>query len=309
MELLKMERRQVDLEDLLAFLRIVETGSLSRAAERLGISKSIVSRRLSDLEACLSAKLVTRGARGAKPTELGQAYYAKAANVWAGLEAANEMVAESVSEIAGKLRISAPLSFGIQRLTGVLAAFAMRYPNVELDVSFEDRSVDLVGGGFDLAIRIGNLTDSSLIARRLGSVHRALVGSPDYLAAHGWPEQPRDLTRHRALFYANAGAAERWRFKVGDGWEHVAVQARLRADNGEMLRDAAIAGLGLAILPDFIVGSAIGQGRLEILLPNYPIESAGLYAVMPPGRAVTARVRGLVSYLASSRSLSNEDEI
>jgi DNA-binding transcriptional LysR family regulator len=305
MELHKVERPQVDLADLLAFLRIVETGSLSRAAERLGLSKSIVSRRLSDLETCLSAKLVTRGARGAKATELGQAYYARAANILAGLEAANEMVAESVSEIAGKLRISAPLSFGIQRLTGVLAAFAQKYPKVELDVSFEDRAVDLVGGGFDLAIRIGNLTDSSLVARRLGSVHRALVGSPGYLAANGRPVKLHDLTRHKALFYANSGAAERWRFKVGDGWEHVAMQARMRADNGEMLRDAAIAGLGLAILPDFITDEAVAKGQLEILEPDHPIEPAGLYALMPPGRAVTARVRGLVTYLVNASAVSS----
>jgi DNA-binding transcriptional LysR family regulator len=288
MELHKVERPQVDLADLLAFLRIVETGSLSRAAERLGLSKSIVSRRLSDLETCLSAKLVTRGARGAKATELGQAYYARAANILAGLEAANEMVAESVSEIAG-----------------VLAAFAQKYPKVELDVSFEDRAVDLVGGGFDLAIRIGNLTDSSLVARRLGSVHRALVGSPGYLAANGRPVKLHDLTRHKALFYANSGAAERWRFKVGDGWEHVAMQARMRADNGEMLRDAAIAGLGLAILPDFITDEAVAKGQLEILIPDHPIEPAGLYALMPPGRAVTARVRGLVTYLVNASAVSS----
>jgi DNA-binding transcriptional LysR family regulator len=305
MELLKLERSQVDLADLLAFLRIVETGSLSRAAERLGLSKSIISRRLSDLEACLSAKLITRGARGAKPTELGLAYYAQAANVLAGLEAANEMVAASVSEIAGKLRITAPLSFGVLRLTKVLASFARTYPMVELDVSFDDKAVDLVGGGFDLAIRIGNPADSSLVARKLGTIHRVLVGSPDYLAVHGRPDQPRDLTRHKALLYANAGAAERWRFRMGEGWEHVAVRARLRTDNGEMLRDAAVAGLGLAILPDFIAGSAITSGNLEILLANHPIEPAGLYAVMPPGRAVTARVRGLVDYLAGPNGVSS----
>ncbi|MDE2239754.1 MAG: LysR family transcriptional regulator [Rhodospirillales bacterium] len=292
-----MERLRVDLADLQVFLRVVETGSLSRAAERLNLSKSIVSRRLSNLETCLAARLITRGARGAQPTELGQAYYARAANILAGLEAANEMVATSVADIAGKLRITAPLSFGIRRLTGVFAAFAAAHPRVELDISFEDKPADLITGGYDLAVRIGNPTDSSLVARRVGSVERYLVGSPAYLAMHGRPIQPRDLSRHQALLYVNEGKAERWRFRQGESWEYVAMHTRLRSDNGEMLRDAAINGLGLAKLPDFIVDEAVLSGALEVLLPDYPLEGAGIFTMMPPGRAVTARVRGLIEFL------------
>lgn len=289
--------------DVLAFRRIVETGSLSRAAERLGVSKSIVSRRLSNLEAGLAAKLVTRGARGAQPTEVGQSYYARISDVFAGLEAANEMVAEAVSDIAGPLRMTAPVSFGIQYLAPALAAFAQRHKRVELDVSFEDRAVDLAGGGFDLGIRIGNLMDSSLVARKLGTMRRVLAGSPFYLAEHGRPRHPDDLARHKVLVYANAGVAERWRFLVEGEWEHVQVQGRLRADNGEMLREAACAGLGLVILPKFIAAPALDSGELEVLLPEYPLAEGGVFAVMPPGRAVTARVRGLVEFLAAWNGL------
>lgn len=291
-----MERLRVDLADLQVFLQVVETGSLSRAAERLNLSKSIVSRRLSNLETRLAARLITRGARGTQPTELGQAYYARAANILAGLEAANEMVAASVADIAGKLRVTAPLSFGIRRLTGIFTAFAAAHPRVELDISFEDKPADLITGGYDLAIRIGNPTDSSLVARRVGSIQRYLVGSPAYLEAYGRPVQPRDLSRHQALLYANAGTAERWRFRQGESWEYVAMHTRLRSDNGEMLRDAAIDGLGLAKLPDFLVDEAVSSGALEVLLPDYPLEGAGIFAMMPPGRAVTARVRGLIEF-------------
>lgn len=294
-----MERSPVDLSDVLAFLRIVETGSLSRAADRLGMSKSIVSRRLASLEANLGARLITRGARGAQPTEVGQAYYARAVNALAGLEAAHEMVAEAVSEIAGPLRLAAPLSFGVEHLAPALAAFVRQHPRVELDASFEDRPIDLVGGGFDLGIRIGNLADSALVARKLGTIARLVLASPAYLTEHGTPGHPRDLTRHQVLLYSNAGTAEQWRFKVDGVWEHVRVRGRLRADNGEMLREAACAGLGLVILPSFIARPALNDGRLSVVLAEFPLEPAGLYAVMPPGRATTARVRALMEFLAA----------
>jgi len=289
-----MERSSVDLLDVLAFVRVVETGGFSRAAERMGMAKSIVSRRVARLEEQLGARLLTRSAQGASPTDVGQAYFERAANVLAELEAAEEVVAEAVTQIAGPIRLSAPLSFGVQHLSPALAEFAAEHPKVELDISFEDRPVDLVGGGYDLAVRIGALKDSALIARRIAPVRKVAVASPAYLVRRGRPEHPRDLAGHDILLYAN----ETWRFRVGKGWDYAKGQPRLRADNGEMLRAAAVAGLGICILPSFIAAPGFEAGTLEPLLRDFPLEESGLYAVMP-GRATTARVRALVDFLTT----------
>lgn len=295
--LLYMERSNVDIIDVVAFVGVVETGAFARAAERMGVAKSILSRRVARLEEQLGAKLLTRSARGASPTDIGQAYFERASNILADLEAAQEVVAEAVTQVAGTIRLSAPLSFGTQYLAPALAEFAKLHPKVELDVSLEDRKVDLIGGGYDLAIRIGRLADSSLIARRIAPVRAAVLASPDYLDRRSRPKTPQDLNGHDLLFYANAGIGQQWRFKIGGRWETVRGRIRLRADNGEMLREAACSGLGIVILPTFIASSAIEAGKLEVLLPGYPLDESGLHVVMPPGRATTARVRALVDFL------------
>lgn len=259
------------------------------------MSKSIVSRRVARLEEQLGARLLTRSAQGAQPTDAGQAYFERASNVLAELEAAQEVVAEAVTQVAGPIRLTAPLSFGTAYLAPALADFAAAYPRVELDVSFEDHLVDLVGGGFDLAVRMGALEDSALIARRIAPARRVVVGSPAYLDRRGRPAQPRDLSEHDILLYRQ----EHWRFRVGERWETVRVRPRLRANNGEMLRAAAVAGLGLCILPTFIAAPALEAGELEVVLRDHPLPIGGLHAVMPPGRAVTARVRALVDFLAA----------
>lgn len=293
-----MEHPNVDLMDVLAFVRVVETGAFARAGERMGISKSIVSRRVARLEEQLGAKLLTRTARGAQPTGIGQAYFERASNILAELEAAREVVAEAVTQVAGPIRMSAPLSFGTEYLAPALADFAKLHPKVELDVSLEDRKVDLAGGGYDLAIRIGNLADSSLIARRITTIRAAILASPDYLAARGRPDHPRDLNGHDLLVYTNLGPSQQWRLKIEGKWETIRGNVRLRADNGEMLREAACAGLGIVILPTFIAAPAIEKGALEVLLRDHPLEESGLHVVMPPGRAATARIRALVDFLA-----------
>src|SRR3954470_12771798 len=235
-----MERSSVDLLDVLAFVRVVESGAFSRAAERMGMAKSILSRRVARLEEQLGARLLTRTARGAQPTDVGQAYFERAANVLAELEAAEEVVAAAATRIAGPIRLSAPLSFGVMHLAPVLADFAAEHPEVELDISFDDRNVDLVAGGYDLAVRIGALKDSALIARRIAPVRAVALASPAYLAAHGHPERPRDLADHDLLYYGN----ETWRFRTpAGGWEVARGRVRMRADNGDMLRAAAEAGL------------------------------------------------------------------
>lgn len=293
MVLRNMERSSPDLVDVLAFVRVAETGSFARAAERMGLSKPVLSRRVARLEGQLGARLLTRTARGAQPTQVGQAYYERAAAILADLEAAQEVVAQAVTQIAGPIRLSAPLSFGIAYLAPALADFAMAHPAVELDIEFEDRQVDLVGGGYDLAVRIGRLADSALIARRIAPVRKHVIASPAYLAAHGRPARPADLAGHAILVYGN----EQWRFRVGERWETIRVQARMRTNNGEMLRAAAVAGLGICMLPSFIAAPALEAGSVEVILRDFAVEEGALHAVMPPGRATTARVRALVDFL------------
>ena len=290
-----MERSAPDLVDVLAFVRVAETGSFAAAAERMGLSKPVLSRRVARLEERLGARLLTRSARGAQPTGVGQAYYERAAAILADLEAAQEVVAEAVTQVAGPIRLTAPLSFGIAHLAPALADFAEAHPAVELDIGFEDRAVDLVGGGYDLAVRIGRLADSSLVARRIAPVRRVLVASPAYLDARGRPERLADLAGHDGLVYRN----EPWRFRVEGRWEAARFAVRLRADNGEMLRTAAEAGLGIALLPSFIAAPAIEAGTVAVILRDFPLQEGALHAVMPPGRAVTARVRALVDFLVA----------
>ncbi|MGQ0588889.1 MAG: LysR family transcriptional regulator [Sphingosinicella sp.] len=288
-----MERSATDLVDVLAFVRVAETGSFARAAERMGLSKPVLSRRVARLEEQLGARLLTRSARGAQPTDIGEAYYARAANILAELEAAEEVVAEAVTQIAGPIRLTAPLSFGITHLAPALADFAAAHPRVELDISLEDRTVDLTEGGYDLAVRIGRLKDSALIARRIAPIRKAVVASPDYLARRGRPEQPADVAGHDVLLYAH----EQWRFRVGGRWETVRVSPVMRGNNGDMLLAAAVRGLGLVMLPSFIAAPAIEAGKVEVVLRDYPLDEGALHAVMPPGRATTARVRALVDFL------------
>lgn len=287
-----MERSAVDLTDVVAFLHVVEIGSFARAAERLGLAKSIVSRRVARLETTLGTRLLTRSARGAVPTELGRAYFTPAANSVAELEAAHDALSEAMAEIAGPLRLTGPMSFGIGYLGPALADFAAAHPRFELDVSFDDRTVDL-------GARLGSLADSSLVVRKLAPLRRVLLASPGFLAVQDTPQAPRDLAGQPGLIYANAGTAETWRFRNGERWETVRVASRLRADNGEMLRAAAVAGFGYTVLPTFIAAPAITAGTLAIVLPEFPLESGGVYAVMPPGQGATARVRALVDFLAA----------
>jgi DNA-binding transcriptional LysR family regulator len=290
--------RSVDILDVLAFVRVAETGAFARAAERMGISKSILSRRVARLEEQLGARLLTRTAQGAQPTDVGRTYFIRAANILAELEAAQEVVSDAVREIAGPIRLTAPISFGIVHLAPALVEFAALHPRVELDVSLDDKRVDLVGGGFDLALRIGRLPDSSLKARRLTTVRASVLASPDYLDRRGRPDRPEALNGHDLLYYANLSSSEQFRFVVDGHVVQVAGTMRMRADSGDMLRAAAEAGLGVVVLPNFIASPAIGSGKLEILLRDYPLPETDLHAVMPPGRASTARVGALVEFLA-----------
>ena len=294
-----MDHLSVDLADVQAFFLVSDTGSFVRAAERLNTSKSKVSRQVSRLEDVLQARLLTRTPKGAQLTDAGTLYYERARAALGELEAAGEAVACSVSEIAGPIRLTGPVSFGITHLSEALAEFAVRHPRVDFDISFSDKRVDIVREGFDIAVRIGALQDSSLLARKLGRVHSITIASPAYLARMGRPQMPEDLTNHQGLYYANTSATGMWRYVTKGGRERsVKVPMRLRGDNGAMLLKAAIAGLGIARMPTFIAADAIQSGQVEAILSDFESGHTDLHAVMPATRAGTARVRALVDFLA-----------
>jgi DNA-binding transcriptional LysR family regulator len=293
-----MDRPAVDFSDVQAFFLVADTGSVVRAAERLGTSKSKVSRQVSRLEDALNARLLTRNVRGAQLTDAGHLYYQRAKAAMCDLEAAGEAVAASVSDIAGPIRLTGPLSFGVSHLADALSEFAARHPKIEFDISFSDKRIDLVREGFDIAIRIGKLQDSSLIGRRLGRVHAITVASPAYLERMGRPQTPDDLAHHHGLYYANANPTAIWSYVVDGREKSIRVPQRLRADNGDMLLKAAISGLGVARLPTFIAAEAVQRGVVEALLTDYEMGQSEIHAVMPQALSATARIRALVDFLA-----------
>ncbi len=284
------------LEDVLAFVRVVETGGFSRAAERLGLSKSIISRRVARLEADLGVRLINRTTRGIAPTEAGLEFKTRCVEILSQLEAARDAVTCRDKDVAGTLRLAVPLSFGIARLAPAIAGFAAEHPRLSIDLSVSDRFVDLVAEGFDAAVRVGVLPDTSLIARRLGAVQSLLVASPAYVAKHGAPEKPQALAQRDCLIYS-AGARETWQFRSGRKWASFRPQGRFRADNGEVLRAAALAGLGIAALPDFLVDEALADGTLVRLLEAYPMPEAGIHLLRPAGGPASARLRALSDHL------------
>ena len=286
----------MDLDDLRNFVEVVESGGFNRAARRLGVSKSIVSRRIARLEAELGTRLLSRTTRGISPTEAGLEFKTRGGRILAELEEAREAVTQQSGGVVGRLRLSAPLSFGVRHVAPVLAEMAQRHPRLELDVSYSDRLVDLIGERFDAAIRIGTLKDSSLVARRIAPVRSVLVASPDYLARRGRPRSPGDLASHDCLIYTGRTVAE-WQFRAGKRSISIRPQGRLWTDSGDAILQWAIAGLGIADGPSFLVSDAIASGTLEPLLLDYATSEHGIYVVRPPGAYVPGKVRVLIDTL------------
>src|SRR5262245_1426204 len=228
------ERRMSELDDLRSFVEVVDTGGFNRAARRLGVSKSIVSRRIARMEAELGTRLLSRTTRGISPTEAGLEFKLRSERILAEFDEAREAVAQQAGEVAGRLRLSAPLAFGVRHIAPVLADLAKRHPRLELDVSYSDRLVDLIAERFDAAIRIGLLRDSSLVARRIAPARSVVVASPDYLARKGRPAAPGDLTAHDCLIYTGGIGAD-WQFCSGKRTVSVRPNGRLRSDSGEAL--------------------------------------------------------------------------
>jgi DNA-binding transcriptional LysR family regulator len=288
----KRRNAKLEIEDLRTFVEVADAGGVTAAALRLGISKSMVSRRLVRLEADLGVQLLARTTRGASLTEAGETFRDYAARVSAEIDVARETILPA-GNLRGRLRIAAPLSFGPTHFAPVLAQLARRHPELHVQTCYTDRFVDLIAEGYDCAIRVGYLPDSNLIARRVGPISGKLLASPDYIETYGSPETPDDLMAHQALMYGT----EAWSFMDGDQIITVNPRGRFKADNAVALAAAAVAGLGIARMPDGIADEHLASGALIPVMTDYPPPPAGIYVVRPPAQQPTRKVRVLTELL------------
>ena len=285
--------------DIEALVAVIESGTFSAAGERLGLAKSVVSRRVSQLERRLGSRLLHRTTRRLSLTDAGRNFYQRAVQVLADLDEAEQAVSTASTALRGALKVAAPLSFGLAHLSGALTDFLDQHPAIELNLDLNDRNINLVEEGFDLAIRIGELQDSTLVARRLGTSRMVTCASRAYLERHGEPLNPNDLQRHTGLQYSNISYKQHWQFVTRDGNTLQAQpQIRIRANNGEALACAAVAGMGITTGPTFILGRYLKEGKLQRILSDYRRPSIGIFAVTPPGRLLPQRVQLLIEFLS-----------
>jgi len=287
-----------DLEAWAVFAKVVEVGSFAKAATELGLSQATVSKAIGRLEARLQTGLFHRTSRKMSLTESGRGAVERATRILDEGEAVESEVRAQAANPRGLVRLAAPMSFGVGHLAPVLPEFLAAYPEVSLEVDFDDRLVDLIDGRFDLAVRISTLADSTLLARRLCNVRILLVAAPAYLDKHGRPQHPRELAGHRALFYTNPVPVDAWRFRHRrQGELSVAMATPLRVNNAEAATPALLAGLGLALQPEFLVWEHLQDGLLEAVMPDWQAPQIALHIVTPPHRARPARVELLIEHL------------
>lgn len=285
------------LAGMAAFAKVVETGGFSAAARILGLSKSAVSKLVSGLEDGLGARLLNRTTRRLGLTEVGAAFHQRVTRILAEVAEAEEAVARLHGEPRGTLRLNAPMSFGVLHVAPALSGFMSRHPALRVDMVLDDRVVDVVEEGFDVAVRIAHLPDSSLIARRLAPCRMALCATPEYWHRQGVPARPEDLRGHNCLLYSYLATPDAWRFQGADGPLSVRVSGSFAANNGEALRAAALEGLGVALVPTFIVGVDLRAGRLQAVLPEYSAADRFIHAVYPHNRHLSAKVRVFIDFL------------
>jgi len=285
--------------DMQMLVSVVEAGSISAAAERLNLAKSAVSRRLAELEARLGVSLIHRTTRRLNLTDSGRAYYDRCVVILADLEEAEAAVSQAHQALKGRLKVALPHSFGLQHLAPLVQDFMTQHPEVRFELDFNDRQIDLMQEGFDLAIRIATLADSSLIARRLAPIRHAACASPDYLARHGTPRTAAELAQHVCLAYSNLSDPGLWSYRGPDGLPgSVRVPVRLAASSGDFLLRAAIAGEGLILFPTFYLHEALRSGRLVQVLADHSWPELSAYAVYPPTRHLSRRVRAFIDFVA-----------
>ncbi|WP_201841178.1 LysR family transcriptional regulator [Microvirga zambiensis] len=286
----------IRIEGIAAFVAAVEGGSLSEAARRLRLSKSVISERLAELERSLGGPLLRRTTRKLALTEDGTAFLDRARHIIREIDEAAADMAQRRGTLTGPLRIAAPVTFGRMHLGPALYPFLARHPGIELTLDLDDRRVDVSSGGYDAIVRHGAIADSRLVAWTLAPSRRLLTASPDYLARHGMPATLTDLDGHRGIFYTNRGVAD-WRFETPDGAIVVRGKLALGINNGDMMRDAAIAGLGIALLPAFIAGPAVRDGILSEIDVGFKPEAEFIYMAHPEGRNPSAKLRALADHL------------
>lgn len=286
--------------ELKAFVEVVRAGAFVKAADALGLSKTAISRQVSDLERRLGVRLLNRTTRRLSLTEEGQRFHEQARTVLADLESAEADVMTRAREVTGLLRITAPLSFGILQLAPLWPEFRARHPGAALDVTLGDRVVDLVDEGFDLAIRIARLPDSTLVSRRLAGTRMVLCAAPAYLRDHGTPSHPGELAAHVTLAYSYWSSGDDWQFEGPHGPANVRVKPWMRTNNGDTCRAAAIEGCGIVLQPSFLVGEDLRRNALVEVMPEYRATELGVYAVYPSRRYLLPRVRAMVDFLAES---------
>ena len=280
-----------------AFTKVVATRSFAEAGRRLGLTRSAVSKAVMELERALGARLLDRTTRRVSPTEAGLAYYERCVAILAQVEETEIQISRLHDEPKGVLKINAPMSFGMLYLAGAVAEFMARHGDLHVEMTLDDRFIDPLAEGVDVTLRIGTLTDSSLIARRLAPARRVLVAAPAYLERHGAPESPADLVRHRCLNYGHATFLQRWQLTEGGKPISVPIAATLSSNNGDVLREAALKGNGIAILPTFMVGADIREGRLVMVLPGHLPTDLGIYALYAPNRYLAAKTRVFIDFL------------
>ena len=299
--------RLPDFEALAIFAKVVQMKSFASAAAELNLSKATVSKAVSRLEARLRARLFNRTSRRLALTDAGRQLSVRAAHILAEGEAAETDAATQADAPRGLIRLTAPMSFGLLYVAPLLPEFLETYPDISIDFHLTDVMVDIVGGGFDAAIRVAALPDSSLVARTLCKMPRYLVGAPSYLAKHGSPKHPADLAQHRCIDYAYSVAPGSWQFTHRDGRSSsVRPSGPLRANNGEAMLPALVAGIGLSILPEFILREALADGRLEILLPDWSLPLGAVHWITPPGHLHPKRVEILGKFIAQKLSPPRE---
>jgi DNA-binding transcriptional LysR family regulator len=280
-----------------AFVRVVERGGFTAAAQDLRISRAMVSRHVQELESHLGARLLHRTTRKVSLTEAGQVYYDRSAHLLSELAAAEGEVGEMHARPRGNLKVNGPMVFGALHLAPVVADYMRAFPEVNVELTLNDRIVDLVDEGYDVAVRIGRLEDSSMIARRLAPCRFVVVAAPEYLARRGVPRVPADLAKHDCIRYMYSDGGEIWHFQGPDGPASVRVHGQLRTNNGEAMRIAALRGGAIAALPSFVVSQELASGALVPILRDYGVPEMAVHAVYPPGRNPSAKLRSFIDFL------------